>query len=111
MSDKMTKQQRSKCMSHIHSRDTTPEIVLRKELFRFGFRFRKNVRSLPGTPDIVLSKYHTCIFINGCFWHGLEDAGITPFQRLMRIFGRVKSGGISREMLLMRRFLRRSRGT
>lgn len=57
-------------MSHIRSRDTTPEIVLRKELFRLGFRFRKNVRSLPGTPDIVLPKYRTCIFINGCFWHG-----------------------------------------
>lgn len=70
MSDKMTKQQRSRCMSHIRSKDTTPEIVLRKELFRLGFRFRKNVRSLPGTPDIVLPKYRTCIFINGCFWHG-----------------------------------------
>lgn len=57
-------------MSHIRSRDTTPEIVLCKELFRLGFRFRKNVRSLPGTPDIVLPKYRTAIFVNGCFWHG-----------------------------------------
>ena len=70
MSDKMTKQQRSRCMSHIRSKSTTPEIVLRKELFRRGFRFRKNVSSLPGTPDIVLPKYRTCIFVNGCFWHG-----------------------------------------
>lgn len=57
-------------MSHIRSKDTRPEIILRRELFRRGFRFRKNFRSLPGTPDIVLPKYRTCIFVNGCFWHG-----------------------------------------
>ena len=69
-SDRMTEQQRHECMSHIRSKDTVPEIVLRRELFRRGFRFRKNVRSLPGTPDIVLPKYRTAIFVNGCFWHG-----------------------------------------
>ena len=57
-------------MSHIRSKDTVPEVILRRELFRRGFRFRKNVRSLPGTPDIVLPKYRTAIFVNGCFWHG-----------------------------------------
>ena len=66
----MTESQRHKCMSHIRSKDTMPEVVLRRELHRRGFRFRKNVRSLPGTPDIVLPKYRTCIFVNGCFWHG-----------------------------------------
>lgn len=66
----MTESQRHDCMSHIRSKDTVPEVVLRRELFRRGFRFRKNVRSLPGTPDIVLSKFRTCIFVNGCFWHG-----------------------------------------
>ena len=66
----MTKSQRHECMSHIRSKDTMPEVILRRELFRRGFRFRKNVRSLPGTPDIVLPKYRTCIFVNGCFWHG-----------------------------------------
>lgn len=70
MPDRMTEQQRHECMSHIRSKDTVPEVVLRRELFRRGFRFRKNVRSLPGTPDIVLPKYRTCIFVNGCFWHG-----------------------------------------
>lgn len=70
MPDKMTERQRHECMSHIRSRDTGPETVLRKELFRRGFRFRKNVRMLPGMPDIVLPKYRTCIFVNGCFWHG-----------------------------------------
>lgn len=66
----MTESQRHECMSHIRSKDTVPEMVLRRELFRRGFRFRKNVRSLPGTPDIVLPMYRTCIFVNGCFWHG-----------------------------------------
>ena len=70
MADKMTESQRHECMSHIRSKDTVPEMVLRRELFRRGFRFRKNVRSLPGTPDIVLPMYRTCIFVNGCFWHG-----------------------------------------
>lgn len=70
MADRITEPQRHECMSHIRSKDTVPEIMLRRELFRRGFRFRKNVRSLPGTPDIVLPKYRTCIFVNGCFWHG-----------------------------------------
>lgn len=70
MSDRMTESQRHECMSHIRSKDTMPEVVLRRELFRRGFRFRKNVRQFPGTPDIVMPKYRTCIFVNGCFWHG-----------------------------------------
>lgn len=70
MADKMTEHQRHECMSHIRSKDTNPEVTVRRELFRRGFRFRKNVRSLPGTPDIVLPRYRTVIFINGCFWHG-----------------------------------------
>lgn len=70
MPDTMTESQRRECMSHIRSKDTNPEVTVRKELFRRGFRFRKNVHSLPGTPDIVLPRYRTVIFINGCFWHG-----------------------------------------
>lgn len=70
MPDTMTEHQRHECMSHIRSKDTNPEVTVRRELFRRGFRFRKNVRSLPGTPDIVLPRYRTVIFINGCFWHG-----------------------------------------
>lgn len=56
-------------MSQIHSKETTLEIKVRKYLFEYGYRYRKNVKSLPGTPDIVLAKYKTAIFINGCFWH------------------------------------------
>lgn len=57
-------------MSRISGKDTKPEILVRKYLFSKGFRYRKNDRKLPGSPDIVLSRYRTVIFINGCFWHG-----------------------------------------
>lgn len=70
MADKMTPQQRHECMSKIHSKDTRPEQAVRRELWHRGYRFRKCVKTLPGTPDIVLPKYRTVIFINGCFWHG-----------------------------------------
>lgn len=70
MSDIFSKEKRSNIMSNIHSKETKPEVLVRKFLFSKGFRFRKNVTQLPGTPDIVLKKYKTIIFINGCFWHG-----------------------------------------
>lgn len=70
MADVLTRQQRHNCMSHIRSRNTRPEVKLRKELHRLGYRYRVNVKSMPGTPDIVLQKFRTCIFVNGCFWHG-----------------------------------------
>ncbi len=60
-------------MSHIHSVSTKPELILRHTLWRLGFRYRINDRHLPGKPDIVLPKYHTVIFIHGCFWHGHKD--------------------------------------
>ncbi len=66
----ISKDKRSKMMAAIHSRDTKPELMVRKYLWRLGFRYRLNLNRLPGHPDIVLRKYHTCIFVNGCFWHG-----------------------------------------
>ena len=72
MADRMTVEQRHRCMSHIHSKNTKPEIKVRKALFARGFRYRVNVKGLPGHPDIVLRKYSTVIYINGCFWHGHE---------------------------------------
>lgn len=69
MSDRITKEQRSKNMSRIRGKDTSIEIKVRKYLYHHGFRYRKNVRSLPGTPDIVLMKYNVVLFVNGCFWH------------------------------------------
>ena len=73
MADRMTKEQRHRCMSHIKGKDTKPEMLVRRYLHSRGYRYRVNVRRLPGTPDIVLLKYRTVIFINGCFWHGHED--------------------------------------
>ncbi len=60
-------------MSRISGKDTKPEELVRKYLFSKGFRYRKNVRTLPGSPDLVLPKYHTVIFVNGCFWHGHKN--------------------------------------
>lgn len=69
MADNHSKEVRSRNMSHIRSTNTKPEVMVRKYLFSRGFRYRKNVRTLPGRPDIVLPKYRTVIFVNGCFWH------------------------------------------
>ena len=66
----MTPEQRSRCMAAVKGKDTKPEMIVRKYLFSRGLRFRVQVRKLPGTPDIVLPKYKTVIFVNGCFWHG-----------------------------------------
>ena len=68
--DILSKDQRHKNMAAIHSANTKPEMIVRKYLFSHGFRYRLNHPRLPGRPDIVLRKYHTCIFVNGCFWHG-----------------------------------------
>lgn len=68
----MTPEQRSRCMAAIKGKDTKPELIVRKYLFSRGLRFRVQVRKLSGNPDIVLPKYKTVIFVNGCFWHGHE---------------------------------------
>ena len=72
MPDILTPQQRHRCMSHIRSRGTKPELTVRKWLWTHGYRYRLNVKSVPGKPDIVMRKYRTAIFVNGCFWHGHE---------------------------------------
>lgn len=74
MADNHTPEERRRNMSHIRSKNTKPEETLRKALFSMGFRYRKNVNKLPGCPDIVLPKYKTIIFVNGCFWH-MHDCG------------------------------------
>ncbi len=73
MADVLTADQRHRCMSRVRSKDTKPEILLRKALWKNGFRYRVNITSLPGSPDIVLPKYRTVIFIHGCFWHGHKN--------------------------------------
>lgn len=69
MADNHSKDIRRKNMSRIRSKDSKPEEIVRKALFSKGFRYRKNVKALPGCPDIVLPKYKTVVFVNGCFWH------------------------------------------
>lgn len=68
--DRCTAQQRHKNMAAIRSKDTKPEMIVRRGLWKRGFRYRLNHKRLPGHPDLVLRKYRTCIFVNGCFWHG-----------------------------------------
>ena len=68
--DKLSAQQRHNNMAAIRSKDTKPEMIVRRGLWKRGFRYRLNHKRLPGHPDMVLRKYRTCIFVNGCFWHG-----------------------------------------
>lgn len=70
MADVHTPDQRHRNMAAIHSASTKPELHLRHALWRLGFRYRVNVKDLPGSPDIVLPKYRTVVFVHGCFWHG-----------------------------------------
>ncbi|MCQ2243264.1 MAG: very short patch repair endonuclease [Bacteroidaceae bacterium] len=70
MPDKLTEEQRHRVMAAIRAKNTKPEIIVRKYLWACGFRYRLNHPRLPGKPDIVLRKYRTCVFVNGCFWHG-----------------------------------------
>ncbi|HOU68484.1 MAG TPA: very short patch repair endonuclease [Paludibacteraceae bacterium] len=73
MADHLSIKDRSINMSKIKSKDTKPEVILRKFLYAQGFRYRINVKNLLGTPDIVMKKYNLVIFVNGCFWHGHEN--------------------------------------
>lgn len=73
MTDALSKEERSRVMAKIKSRDTKPEKKVRSLLFSLGFRFRLCQKNLPGKPDIVLKKYRTVIFVHGCFWHGHEN--------------------------------------
>ena len=77
MTDVHTSPQRHANMAAIHGRDTKPEMVVRRWLWGHGFRYRLNHPRLPGKPDIVMRKYRTCIFVNGCFWHG-HNVSLTP---------------------------------
>ena len=69
MADIKSPEERSRNMRAIHSKDTKPELYLRKLLFAEGLRYRKNVQTLPGCPDMYFPKYRTAVFVNGCYWH------------------------------------------
>lgn len=87
MSDRHTPAQRRYNMQQVRGKDTKPEILLRKLLFKEGFRYRINDRKLPGKPDIVLKKYNAVIFVNGCFWHGHQDCRYFVMPKQDRSFG------------------------
>ena len=78
MTDVMSKEQRSKTMSHIHKKDTSIEVKLRKILWHKGYRYRKNYKALPGSPDIVLTKQKICIFCDSEFFHGKDWEILKP---------------------------------
>lgn len=90
MTDSMTPEQRHRCMAAIKGTNTRPEIIVRKFLFSKGLRFRIHVKSLPGCPDIVLKKYKTIVFIDGCFWHGHDDCRLSQRPKTNPDFWRHK---------------------
>ncbi|WOC16172.1 very short patch repair endonuclease [Pseudochrobactrum sp. MP213Fo] len=73
MTDIVSPEKRSAMMSGIRGKNTRPEIIVRRLLHRLGYRFRLHYKELPGKPDIVLPKWRTVIFVNGCYWHGHTD--------------------------------------
>lgn len=91
-------------MSHIRSTNSKPEETVRKYLFSKGLRYRKNVRTLPGKPDIVLRKYKTVVFVNGCFWHK-HDCGrfVMPSSNTeywsKKISGNIERDKVNKELL------------
>ena len=98
MADVLTPKQRSYNMSQIHGKDTKPEELVRKFLFSQGFRYRKNDARLPGKPDIVLPKYKTAIFVNGCFWHKHEGCKYFVWPKNNAVFWKEKiTGNIIRD--------------
>lgn len=94
------KEKRSAVMAKIRSKDTKPELIVRRYLYHRGYRYRKNVKGLPGTPDIVLRKYGVVIFVHGCFGMGMRWMGI--FRSPTVHSGRRKSNGTRRVMSVTR---------
>lgn len=90
MTDVMTREQRSRCMAAIRGKDTKPEMLVRRYLFSKGLRYRVNNSKLPGSPDIVLKKYRTVVFIDGCFWHGHEGCRYFRMPKTNTLFWRHK---------------------
>ena len=90
MPDVLTPTQRHRCMSHIRNKATKPEMLVRRWLWAHGYRYRLNVKSVPGKPDIVMRKYRTAIFVNGCFWHGHEGCSKFVMPKSNTDFWRTK---------------------
>jgi DNA mismatch endonuclease (patch repair protein) len=92
MPDKYSKETRSRMMSGIKNKNTKPETMIRKELFRNGFRYRLHNGKLPGKPDLVLKKYMAVVFVQGCFWHG-HNCRYFVWPKSNREFWRTKING------------------
>ena len=90
MADFLTPAERSERMSRIRSRDTSPEIALRKALHRLGLRFRLNDKRLPGKPDLVFPRYKTAVFVHGCFWHRHQVCNIATTPKTNTAFWQEK---------------------
>lgn len=106
MTDILSSEARSKNMAAIRHKDTKPEIYFRKKLFAAGFRYRINVRYIPGTPDIYLARYNTAFFVHGCFWHRHMNCkyAYTPKTRTdfweKKFYGNIKRDRSVQELLL-----------
>ena len=99
MVDSLTSERRSWNMSRIRGRNTGPELRLRSLLHRAGFRFRLHAKQLPGSPDIVLPKYRTVVFVHGCFWHRHPGCRNATMPSTRREFWREKfDGNVSRDL-------------
>lgn len=99
MADVHSPETRSFNMSQIKGKNTKPEEQVRKYLFSRGYRYRKNVSNLPGKPDIVLPKYKTCIFVNGCFWHKHEGCKYFVWPKNNAEFWKKKiTGNVERDL-------------
>lgn len=84
--DKFSQEKRRSIMGSIKSKNTTPELIVRRLLHKLGYRFRLHKKDLPGSPDIVLPKYKKVIFVNGCFWHGHESCKKSQLPETNREF-------------------------
>lgn len=105
MADRICKERRSQNMAAIRGKDTEPELYLRKLLFSHGYRYRINVKSVPGHPDLYLAKYNATVFVNGCFWHRHKNCKLAyvPKSRVefweRKFSANVNRDGTVRELL------------
>ena len=105
VTDSVTREQRSHNMSRIRASNTLPELIVRSALHRLGYRFRLHCATLPGKPDIVLSKHRTVIFVNGCFWHQHPGCHRATMPKSRQCYWRPKLEGNVRRLQLVAREL------
>ena len=106
MADIVSKEKRSRMMSGIRSKNTKPELIIRKALFRKGYRYRLHPKRMPGRPDFILPKYRVAVFVNGCFWH-LHDCHLFKWPSTRRQYWQKKlQGNKERDELKTERLLK-----